>query len=108
MELAWIYLAIAVVLEIVWALTLKSTEGFTRLWSSVVNVTTLLVYLYFLSTALKVLPVAIAYPLWAGLRSVGVAVIASVFFKEKLGIIQILCILMVIFGAVGLKVSEIQ
>lgn len=108
MELAWIYLAIAVVLEIVWALSLKSTEGFTKLWPSVLNLTTLLVYLYFLSAALRVLPVAIAYPLWTGLGGVGVALLATVFFKEKLGFVQVLCILLVIFGAVGLKMSEVH
>ena len=106
MVLPWIYLAIAVVCEIVWALTLKDTEGFTRLWPSVINLIALVVNLYFIAAAFKSLPVAIAYPIWTGLGSVGVVVCASLFFKEKLGNIQIFCIIMVILGTVGLKLSE--
>jgi quaternary ammonium compound-resistance protein SugE len=101
--MGWIYLMIAVVCEIVWASTLKMTGGYSQLWPSVFNAVILAINTYFISLAVKSLPVAIAYPIWTGLGGVGVAIGAVIFFDESLGIFQILCILLIILGVIGLE-----
>ncbi len=108
MSWEWVYLMLAVICEIIWGLTLKSTERFTRLLPSILNVLALGAVLYFLSAAVKLLPIAVAYPVWTGLGGVGVAVFSLVFYKEKLSWIQILCIFIIIAGAVGLKFFEVH
>ncbi len=104
----WVCLIIAIFCEIAWATTLKRTEGFTRLLPSVINVLFLCGLLYFISAAVNVLPVAIAYPIWTGLGGVGVAVVSVVFHKEKLTFMQMLSMLLIIAGAVGLKLAEVH
>ncbi|MCP2728836.1 DMT family transporter [Limnofasciculus baicalensis] len=108
MSREWACLIIAIFCEIAWATTLKRTEGFTRFWPSVINVLFLCGLLYFISAAVNVLPVAIAYPIWTGLGGVGVAVVSVVFHKEKLSFMQIVSILLIITGAVGLKLAEVH
>jgi len=66
----WVYLAIAGVLETVWAVSLKYTEGFTRLWPSVATAVAMTASLYFLSLALKTLPLGTAYAVWTGIGAV--------------------------------------
>ena len=73
--MAWIYLSTAVIAEIVWAITLKDTKGFTSLQPSVINMIALAINLYFIAAAIKVLPVSIAYPIWTGLGGVGVVLV---------------------------------
>ncbi|MCP2728837.1 multidrug efflux SMR transporter [Symplocastrum sp. BBK-W-15] len=97
---------IAVVCEIVWASTLKMTGGYSQLWPSVFNAVILAINTYFISLAVKSLPVAIAYPIWTGLGGVGVAIGAVIFFDESLGIFQILCILLIILGVIGLEATK--
>ncbi len=104
--MGWIYLTIAVVCEIVWASTLKMTEGYSQLWPSIFNAILLAINTYFISLAVKTLPVAIAYPIWTGLGGVGVAIGAVIFFHESLGIFQILCILFIILGVIGLEATK--
>ncbi|WP_256529019.1 DMT family transporter [Limnofasciculus baicalensis] len=104
--MGWIYLMIAVVCEIVWASTLKMTGGYSQLWPSVFNAVILAINTYFISLAVKSLPVAIAYPIWTGLGGVGVAIGAVIFFDESLGIFQILCILLIILGVIGLEATK--
>ncbi|MDJ0519174.1 MAG: multidrug efflux SMR transporter [Trichodesmium sp. MO_231.B1] len=108
MSWEWIYLILAIIFEIIWGFTLKSTEGFTKFIPSVVTITACGVQLYFVSLCVKLLPIAIVYPIFTGLGGVGVAVFSFVFYKEKLSLIQILCILIVLVGSVGLKLTEVQ
>lgn len=104
--MAWIYLTIAVGCEIVWASSLKATEGYSQLWPSIFNATVLTINIYFLSRAVKTLPVAIAYPIWTGLGGAGVAIVAVIFFHESLGVWQIICILGIILGVIGLEIGK--
>ncbi len=104
--MGWIYLMIAVVCEIVWASTLKMTGGYSQLWPSVFNAVILAINTYFISLAVKSLPVAIAYPIWTGLGGVGVAIGAVIFFHENLGIFQIFSILLIILGVIGLEATK--
>lgn len=98
MELAWLYIAIAVVSEIIWAIALKKAEGFTRFWPSVITIGTGLFTLYCLSMATKFLPIAMVYPIWTGLGAVGVTISALVFYQESLNIIQLFLILLILAG----------
>ncbi|MEB3343644.1 multidrug efflux SMR transporter [Okeania sp.] len=104
--MAWIYLMIAVGCEIIWAISLKATAGYSELWPSVFNASVLTINIYFLSRAVKTLPVAVAYPIWTGLGGAGVAIAAVVFFHESLGIWQIICILAIILGVIGLEIGK--
>ena len=100
--MAWIYLMIAVGCEIVWAISLKTTEGYSQLWPSIFNASVLIFNIYFLSRAVKTLPVAIAYPIWTGLGIAGVAIAAVIISQESLGSWQIISILTIILGVIGL------
>jgi len=100
MESTWLYVAIAVVSEVIWAITLKKAEGFTRFWPSVFTICSGVSSLYCLSLATKSLPVAIVYPIWTGLGTVGVTSLALVFYKESLNIIQLFFILLIFAGVV--------
>jgi len=108
MSLAWIYLILAVVFEIIWGLSLKSTDGFKKLIPSIITIAACAAVTYFIAVSVTVLPIAVVYPLWTGLGGVGVAVFSVVFYKEKLSATQICCVFIVIAGAVGLKLSGLQ
>lgn len=107
MSWEWVYLMLAIICEIIWGFTLKSTEGFTKFIPSVITIAACGGNLYFVSVSVKFLPIAIVYPIFTGLGCVGVAVFSVVFYKEKLSLMQIFCILLVMAGAVGLKLGEV-
>ncbi|MEC4991163.1 MAG: SMR family transporter [Oscillatoria sp. PMC 1068.18] len=108
MSWEWIYLILAIVSEIIFGLTLKSTVGLTRFLPSLVNIAALGAGLYFLSVLVKFLPITIVYPIWTGLGGVGVAVFSLFFYEEELSLTQIFCIFLIIAGAVGLKLGEMS
>lgn len=102
--MAWIYLIIAGLLEIVWAIGLKHTEGFSRLWPSVATVGTMIASFILLSIALKTIPVGTGYAVWTGIGAAGTAVIGMMFLGEPREVLRILCIVLIVAGVVGLKV----
>ena len=104
--MAWIYLIIAVGCEIVWASSLKATEGYSLLLPSIFNASVLALNIYFLSRAVEILPVTIAYPIWTGLGGAGVAIAAVLFFHENMGVWQIICILAIVLGVIGLELGK--
>jgi quaternary ammonium compound-resistance protein SugE len=73
--MVWIYLFIAGLFEIGWAIGLKYTEGFTKLWPSVFTIATMILSFYFLSTAVKTIPIGTAYAIWTGIGAVGTAIL---------------------------------
>jgi quaternary ammonium compound-resistance protein SugE len=101
--MAWIYLIIAGLLEIGWAIGLKSTEGFSKLWPSVITILLMMASFAFLSLALKTIPVGTGYAVWTGIGAAGTAIIGMVFLGESRETIRILCILLIVAGVVGLK-----
>ncbi len=103
MYAAWIYLGIAVVFEVAWAISLKWTEGYTRLWPSVISSALVIANVVFLSKAIKVLPTTTAYTIWTGLGVVGVTVCAILFQGENWGYLRLICIALIIIGVVGLR-----
>ena len=102
----WIYLSLAGVFEIVWAIGLKYTEGFTRLWPSVGTVTAMAVSFLFLAQALKTIPLGTAYAVWTGIGAAGTAFLGILLFGESRDLFRILCLLLVVAGIVGLKFSS--
>ena len=102
--MAWLILFIAGLFETVWAVGLKYTEGFTRLWPSVITAAGMVISLYLLSIALKQLPIGTAYAVWTGIGAVGTALIGIFFLGESKEIARILSILLIVAGIVGLKI----
>ena len=103
--MAWVYLFVAGVFEIVWATGLKYTEGFTQLWPSVGTVLAMGVSFWFLSLALKTIPMGTAYAVWTGIGVVGVAILGIVLFDESRDFVRLFCILVIVAGIVGLRLS---
>ena len=106
--MAWIYLLIAGVLEIMWAIGLKYTEGFSRLWPSVGTLAAMVVSFFFLSQALKTLPVGTAYAVWTGIGAVGTAILGIFIFGESSDWKRIVCIFLIVSGIVGLKLFSAE
>jgi quaternary ammonium compound-resistance protein SugE len=104
--MSWIYLIIAGLLEIAWAIGLKYTEGFTRLWPSVATLCAMMVSLGLLSAALKTIPVGTGYAVWTGIGAAGTAIIGMAFLGESREVLRVLCIVLIVAGVVGLKFAS--
>lgn len=102
----WWILVVAGLLEVGWAIGLKYTEGFTRLWPSVWTVLSMLLSVGLLGLAMKSLPVGTAYAVWVGIGAIGTAVMGIVLFSESASAIRILSLLLILAGIVGLKISS--
>jgi quaternary ammonium compound-resistance protein SugE len=101
--MAWIYLLIAGVLEIVWAIGLKYTEGLTRLVPSVITGVALVASMIFLALALRTIPVGTGYAVWTGIGAVGTAILGIILFAEPATAARLGCIGLIVAGIVGLK-----
>ena len=101
--MAWIVLAVAGLLEIGWAIGLKYTEGFTRLWPTVGTVAAMALSLSMLGIAINSLPVGTAYAIWTGIGTIGTALLGLVLFDEPATAARLACIGMIAAGIVGLK-----
>lgn len=99
----WVILVVAGCLETGWALGLKYSDGFTRLWPSVVTVILALGSFYLLSVAMKSLPVGTAYAVWVGIGAVGTAIAAVFLFNEPVNTMRVLGVLLILAGIVALK-----
>lgn len=102
--MSWVYLLIAGLTEIAWAIGLKQTEGWTRLWPSVITAALMIVSFAFLSLALKTLPIGTAYAVWTGIGAAGTAIVGIYFFGESRDAVRIVCIALIIAGVAGLRV----
>jgi quaternary ammonium compound-resistance protein SugE len=101
--LAWLYLVVAGLLEIVWAIGLKYTEGFTRLLPSVITVAAMVTSVWFLALALRTIPVGTGYAVWTGIGAVGTAILGIVLLGEPATLARIACIGLIVAGIAGLK-----
>jgi quaternary ammonium compound-resistance protein SugE len=101
---AWIFLIAAGLLEIVWSIGMKYSEGFTKLWPSVITLVAAWFSFWLLAIAVKVLPVGTAYAAWTGIGVVGAAVLGMILFKEPATAARMVCILLIIAGIAGLKI----
>jgi quaternary ammonium compound-resistance protein SugE len=101
--MAWTYLVLAGLLEIVWAVGLKYTAGFTRLVPSAITIAAMIFSLGFLGLALKSIPVGTGYAIWTGIGAVGTAILGIVLFAEPATAARLACIGLIVAGIVGLK-----
>ena len=104
--MAWVVLFVAGLLEIGWAVGLKYTAGFTRLWPTVATAVALLASMGLLGVALRTLPLGTAYAVWTGIGTVGTAVLGIVLFREPATAMRLLCIALIVAGIVGLKLAS--
>ena len=103
--MSWIILFIAGLLEVVWAIGLKYTHGFTRLVPSVITVTAMIVSVVMLSWAMKNLPTGTAYAVWTGIGAVGAAITGMVLLGESANPARLLSLALIVAGIIGLKLS---
>jgi quaternary ammonium compound-resistance protein SugE len=103
--MAWFILVIAGLFEVGWAIGLKYTEGFTRLWPTVGTVAAMLISLGLLGIAMKSLPVGTAYSVWVGVGAVGTVVLGIVLFAEPANAARLVSVALIIAGIVGLKLA---
>jgi len=101
--MGWIYLLIAGVLECLWAIGLKYSEGFTRLWPSLITGALIVLSLTLLSLAMRTIPVGTAYAVWSGIGASALAIVGILFMQEPGGLVRLGCIGMIITGVIGLK-----
>jgi len=101
--MAWVYLVIAGLLEIVWAIGLKYTDGFSRLLPSAITVTAMIASVVLLGLALRELPVGTGYAVWTGIGTVGAAILGMMLFREPATAIRLGCIALIVAGIMGLK-----
>lgn len=104
--MAWTYLFIAGVLEVAWAVGLKYSEGFTRLWPSIGTAAALILSMVLLALALRSLPIGTAYAVWTGIGAVGTASLGILLFDEPADAGRVLCIALIVAGIVGLKLTS--
>ncbi len=104
--MSWILLGIAGLFEIAWAVALKYSEGFTRLWPSVIFGVTAWISFVCLSYAIKTLPIGTSYAVWTGIGAVGIAIVGMCWFNEPATLTRVFCILLIIVGIIGLQLGE--
>ncbi len=101
----WIHLVIAGLLEVAWAVGLKHTDGWTRLWPSVITGLLMIASFFFLSLALRALPIGTAYAIWTGIGAVGTALLGIFIFGEPRTAARLACIVLIVGGIIGLKLT---
>lgn len=101
--MAWIYLVVAGITEIAWAIGLKYTDGFTRLWPSIGTIAGMILSFFLLSQALRTIPVGTGYAVWSGIGVAGTAILGMTLLGESRELGKIICILVIIAGIIGLK-----
>jgi quaternary ammonium compound-resistance protein SugE len=103
--MAWLYIFIASIFEISWAVGLKYTNGFTETKASIFTIVTMILSYIFLTLGVKHLPIGTAYAVWTGIGAVGTAIYGMIFFDESKDLLRIFFIFLIVIGIIGLKIS---
>jgi quaternary ammonium compound-resistance protein SugE len=104
--MAWIVLVVAGLLEMGWAIGLKYTEGFTKLWPSVGTAASMVLSVVLLGWAMRSLPVGTAYAVWTGIGAVGTVILGIVLFHEPANAARLICVGLIVAGILGLKLTS--
>lgn len=104
--MAWFILVIAGLFEVVWAFSMKQSEGFTRLWPSVITLAAMAVSFGLLAWAMRLIPLGTAYTVWTGVGAVGAFIVGIIFFGEAVGALRIIAALLIVSGLVLMKLSS--
>jgi quaternary ammonium compound-resistance protein SugE len=99
----WVYLTIAGLFEVGWAIGLKYSDGFSRPLPSLLTVVAMALSLWLLAFAMKTIPIGTAYAVWTGIGAVGVALLGMLLFGESREFLRVLCLFLIIAGIIGLK-----
>ncbi|MGC1259589.1 multidrug efflux SMR transporter [Jannaschia helgolandensis] len=103
--MAWIYLALAAVFEVAFAVSMKMSDGLTRTGPTVVTIISVIVGLWLLALAMRDLPVSVAYPIWTALGAIGTIVLGWLWLGEALTPLKVVSVALIVAGVAGLKVS---
>jgi len=106
MSTAWMLLIVAGLFEVVWAVGLKYTQGFTRFFPSVVTLTAMIASMLLLSRAIQKIPVGTGYAVWTGVGAVGTALVGIIVLGEPKTVLRLLSIALIVVGIVGLKIAS--
>ena len=101
----WLFLFFAGLLETVWAVGLKYTDGFSRLWPSIGTLAAMAVSVWLLSIAMKTLPLGTAYAVWTGIGAVGAVITGIILFGESIAFFRLFSVALIVAGLIGLKFS---
>jgi len=101
--MAWVILFVAALFEVGWAVGLKYSNGFTRLWPSVWTIGAMVTSLFLLATAVRTIPLGTGYAVWTGIGAVGTAILGIWLFGEPTSVWRVVCLLLIVGGVVGLK-----
>ncbi|MBB6186936.1 quaternary ammonium compound efflux SMR transporter SugE [Rhodanobacter sp. MP7CTX1] len=101
----WIYLALAGLFEIGWAVGLKYSDGFTRLWPSVATAVAMIISVLLLALATRSLPIGTAYAIWTGIGAVGAVILGIALFGDSAAPLRLLCVALIVAGIIGLKLT---
>jgi quaternary ammonium compound-resistance protein SugE len=104
--MAWVYLFLAGLGEVGWAVGLRYTEGFTRLVPSVLTILAMTVSVFLLAQAVRTLPIGTAYAVWTGIGAAGTAILGMALFGEPREVARLLCLALIVVGAVGLRLAS--
>ena len=104
--MAWVYLTIAGILEIVWASAMKHSEGFTRVWPTIVSLVGMVASMVLLSMAMKTLPLGTAYSVWTGIGAAGAFIFGIVVLGEQASVARILAAVLIVSGLILMKLSD--
>ncbi|HEY0074373.1 MAG TPA: quaternary ammonium compound efflux SMR transporter SugE [Abditibacteriaceae bacterium] len=101
--MAWVFLFLAGLLEVCWAIGLKYTQGFTKLWPSVLTIGAMALSFFLLAQSLKTIPIGTGYAVWTGIGAIGTAIIGIAFLGEARDTGRLICLLLIFTGIIGLK-----
>lgn len=104
--MSWAILFLAGIFEVLWAIGLKYSEGFTKLNPTIFTIVTMAISIYLLSLALKTLPLGTAYAVWVGIGSIGVVIAGVFLFNETVSFFRLLSIAFIIVGVIGLNITN--
>lgn len=103
--MAWAYLILAGIFEIIWAYSMKMSEGFTKLTPSIITIVFMILSFGLLAVAMKTLPLGTAYTVWVGIGAVGAFLIGIFFLNEPMGLLRLLAAASIVFGVVLMKIK---
>ncbi len=103
--MCWVYLLLSSILEILWAVTLKFSNSFTKVVPSIATLVIMIISIYFLSLAACFLPIRVCYAVSSGICTIGIIIIGATTFTENINLSQVLCIVLIVIGTIGLKLS---
>lgn len=103
--MAWIYLTIAGLLEVGWAIGMKYSMGLTRFWPSVFTIIALVASFVFLSIAVRTIPIGTGYAIWTGIGAAGTAILGIILFNEPASLARLACLALIVAAIIGLKLT---